>query len=262
MSEGEVSIQVDVRDAVGYVFLNRPDVRNAFDDHAAASLVQIFDRLGSNDEVRAIVLGGRGPMFCAGGDLNWMKRVAGYTREQNMRDAAAFQQAFERIDRCPKPVVGRIQGAALGGGAGLVAVCDVAVTAEGTKIGFPEVRLGLVPGVISPYVLRKIGMSRTRHLFLTGERFDAHEALRMGLVHRVVPEDDLDGAVDRVLSSLKSCAPQAVRGAKELLRRLEDANQERAASLARQAITDARASDDGQEGLAAFLEKRRPGWLQ
>jgi len=261
VSASDDTIQVEIRDHVGYVFLNRPDVRNAFDDHAAARLVTIFDDLGARDDIRAVVLGGRGTMFCAGGDLNWMKRVAGYTREQNMEDAAAFQQAFERIDRCPLPVVGRIQGAALGGGAGLIAACDVAVAAEGTKIGFPEVRLGLVPGVISPYVLRKIGMSRTRHLFLTGERFDAEEALRIGLVHRVVPEEELDAAVESVLRSLRSCAPEAVRGAKVLLRKLADADADEAATLACHAITDARASSDGQDGLAAFLQKRKPRWL-
>jgi methylglutaconyl-CoA hydratase len=261
VSEARDSIQVGIRDGVAHVRLDRPAVRNAFDDHAAARLVALFDDLGAREDLRAVVLGGNGPVFCAGGDLNWMKRVAAYDREENQRDAEAFQQAFERIDRCPHPVVGRIHGAALGGGAGLIAVCDVAVAAEGTTIGFPEVRLGLVPGVISPYVLRKIGMSRTRQLFVTGERFDAAEALRIGLVHRVVPEGDLDAAVEDVLAGLRGCAPGGIRGAKELLRQLADADADAAAALARDAITDARASDDGREGLGAFLEKRKPRWL-
>jgi methylglutaconyl-CoA hydratase len=261
MATTERSLDVEIRDGVAHVLFNRPAVRNAFDDAVAAELVSLFAELGARDDLRAVVLGGRGEIFCAGGDLNWMKRVASYTREENLEDAAAFQAAFEAVETCPLPVVARVQGAALGGGAGLVAVADVAVAAEGTRFGFPEARLGLVPGVISPYVLRKIGMSRTRHLFLTGERFDAAEALRIGLVHVVVPDADLDEAIGSVLRKFKACAPQAISGGKVLLRKLQDADTEAAQALARDAITDARASDDGSEGLSAFLEKRKPGWL-
>lgn len=255
------AIHVLVSAPVAVVTIDRPEVKNAFDDAAAAELVEAFDDLAQRDDVRVIILEGRGEVFCAGGDLNWMKRVAAYTREQNHEDAGAFQQAFESVDSCPKPVVGRIQGYALGGGAGLVACCDVAVAAEGTKLGFPEVRLGLVPGVISPYVMRKIGPSHTRRLFLTGERFDAREALHIGLVHQVVPADELDDAVHAVVGELLKCAPQALDGAKQLVRDLLDADLDEAQSLARDAITDARASEDGREGLTAFLEKRKPGWL-
>jgi len=261
MADADKSLLVQIHDDVAFVIFDRPDVRNAFDDAVAAELVSVFADLSARDDLRAIVLGGRGDVFCAGGDLNWMKRVAAYSREENLADAAAFQAAFEAIETCPLPVVGRIQGAALGGGAGLVAVCDIAVAAEGTQLGFPEARLGLVPGVISPYVLRKIGMSHTRQLFLTGERFDAAEAMRIGLVHEVVPADGLDEAVQRILRRLRACAPQAITGAKALLRGLQDADTDAAEALARDAITDARANEDGQEGLSAFLEKRKPRWL-
>ena len=261
MTDPDKSLLVEVHDDTAFVIFDRPDVRNAFDDAVAAELAAVFADLSARDDLRAVVLGGRGEVFCAGGDLNWMKRVAGYSREENLADAAAFQAAFEAIETCPLPVVGRIQGAALGGGAGLVAVCDIAVAAEGSQFGFPETRLGLVPGVISPYVLRKIGMSQTRRLFLTGERFDAEQATRIGLVHEVVPADGLDEAVQRILRRLRACAPQALTGAKALLRGLQDADADAAVALARDAITDARASEDGQEGLSAFLETRKPRWL-
>jgi methylglutaconyl-CoA hydratase len=261
MTGSDEAIDVEIRDRVAHVWLNRPAVRNAFDDRVAGALVETFDGFERRGDLAAVVLGGRGDVFCAGGDLHWMRRVAEYSREENLRDAEAFQRAFERIDRCSLPVVGRVQGAALGGGAGLVAVCDIAVAAEGTQIGFPEVRLGLVPGVISPYVLRKIGMSHTRRLFITGERFDAAEAARIGLVHRVVAPAALDGAVAEVLETLRACAPGGIRGAKVLLRRLADADSDEERRLAREAITEARASVDGREGLSAFLQKRKPRWL-
>ncbi len=256
------ALSIRIEGPVAHVRFDRPAVRNAFDDAIAAELARTMNELGARDDLRVIVLGGEGDVFCAGGDLNWMRRVAEYTREENLEDAAAFQQAFEAVDRCPLPVICRVQGAAMGGAAGLIACCDVAVAAEGTKIGFPEVRLGLVPGVISPYVLRKIGASHTRHLFLTGKRFDAEEALRIGLVHHVVPLDQLDVSIARVVGEILACAPQGIAGAKVLIRRLLDADADEAARLARDAITDARASDDGREGLSAFLEERKPRWLE
>lgn len=261
MAERTRSLQLKIRGDVAHVRFNRPEVKNAFDDAVAVEIVETFGEIARTPGLRAVVLGGEGDVFCAGGDLNWMKRVAAYTREENLEDAAAFQAAFEAVETCPLPVVGRIQGVALGGGAGLVAVCDVAVATADARFGFPEARLGLVPGVISPYVWRKIGPSRTRHLFLTGERFDAAEALRIGLVHVVVAPAELDDAVERVLGRLRACAPQAISGAKVLLRELQDADTAEAQQLARDAITDARASEDGREGLAAFLEKRKARWL-
>jgi methylglutaconyl-CoA hydratase len=246
---------------VAHVRLARPEKRNAFDDHVAARLEATFEALGDRDDLRAVVLGGQGPVFCAGGDLDWMRRVADYTPEQNLADASAFQRAFEAVDRCPHPVVARVQGAALGGGAGLVATCDVVVAAADARFGFPEVRLGLVPGVVGPYVLDKIGASAARRLFLTGEVFDAEEARRIGLVHEVVAADDLDAAVDRVLAALRAVSPDGARRAKALVRDLAGApDRDARGATARQAIADARASEDGREGTRAFLERRAPRW--
>jgi len=261
VAESQPAIRLEIRADVAHVRLDRPAVCNAFDDATAAQLLALFRDLGERQDLRAVVLGGAGSIFCAGGDLNWMRRVADYGREENLADAAAFQEAFEAIDCCPLPVIGRIHGAALGGGAGLVAVCDIAIAAAGTRLGFPEVRLGLVPGVISPYVLRKIGLSHARHYFLTGARFDASEALRIGLVQGVVPEDELDAAVESVLRDLRQCAPQGIAGVKQLLRGLADVDEATARRRAQEAITAARASEDGREGISAFLARRRPGWI-
>lgn len=247
---------------VAQVILDRPDKRNAFDDALASRLADAFEALGAEPDLRAIVLAGRGKTFCAGGDLAWMRRVASYTHEENLGDAAAFQRAYEAIDRCPVPVVARIQGAALGGGAGLVAACDIAVAAADAVFGFPEVRLGLVPGVISPYVVRAIGARHARHLFLTGERFDVATALRLGLVHRVAAPERLDDVVGEVLATLRKGAPGGVRAAKRLVMDLVGADEATQRAVARQAIADARASADGQEGTTAFLEGRPARWLR
>jgi methylglutaconyl-CoA hydratase len=241
------------------VRLDRPEKRNAFDDHVARALVEAFASFEKDRAMRVVVLGGNGPVFCAGGDLEWMKRAAAYSEAENLRDAEGFQRAFEAIDRCPVPVVGRVQGAAMGGGSGLVAACDVAVATETAVFALPEVRLGLVPGVVAPYVIRKIGAGEARRFFLTGERFDAATALRIGLVHAVVPEAHLDGEIGGLVQSLLAGAPEGIRRAKALIRALEGAG-ERAAELSRRAIAEARASDDGREGMAAFLERRKPRW--
>ena len=263
MDETASQVGTRIEGDVAHVVLNRPDKRNAFDDVVAADLDEAFTALAARDDLRVVVLSGAGDVFCAGGDLRWMRRVADYTPEENLADAALFQRAFDAIDRCPLPVVGRVQGAALGGGAGLVAVCDVVVAAEGTRLGFPEVRLGLVPGVVSPYVLRRIGPGQARRLFLTGELLRANEALALGLVHHVVEEAELDAAVARVVASLRAGAPDGLRRAKELVHRMGGAaSPEEQAAIARQAIADARASDDGREGTLAFLERRKPRWVE
>jgi methylglutaconyl-CoA hydratase len=261
MSDERAPVTLSLEAGVAHVRLSRPEKRNAFDDRTAAALLEAFAALERRDDVRAVLLVGEGPTFCAGGDLAWMARAAGWTREENLADAGAFQASFERIDRCPFPVVVRVQGAALGGGAGLVAVADVAVVAEDARIGFPEVRLGLVPGVIAPYVVRRIGEGHARHLFLTGAVFDGREARRLGLAHVVAPPEALDDAVARVLSDLRAGGPGALRRAKALVHAVVRApDAEAAARVARTAIADARASVDGREGTRAFLEKRPPGW--
>lgn len=263
MSHAARPVLLDVEGGVARVRLNRPAKRNAFDEHVSAALGEAFQTLAGREDVRVVVLSGEGESFCAGGDLGWMRRAAGWSHAENLADAAAFQRAFEAIDRCERPVLARVHGAALGGGAGLVAAADIALAAAGTVLGFPEVRLGLVPGVIAPYVLRKIGPSQARRLFLTGERFDATVAERIGLVHGVVPLEQLDAEVAGVVAHLLAGAPGGHAGAKALLRQLValgDPGSDEGLRLAREAIAAARASLDGREGTTAFLEKRRPRW--
>ena len=253
-------LELETDEGVARVWLSRPEVRNAFDGLMVSELRKVFDDLGADDAVRVIVLGGRGKVFCAGADLEWMKAVADFGHEDNLREARAMADLFLAISRCPRPVVARVHGAALGGGAGLVAACDMAVAALGTRFGFTEVRLGLVPAVISPYVIGKIGESAARELFLTGERFEADKAREIGLVRAVVPEADLDAAVDGRVGELLQAGPRAIAEAKALIREVsgrcaEDVRQETVERIA--AI---RASEEGQEGLRAFLEKRKPRW--
>src|SRR5229473_4743197 len=191
------NLLVEEADDVLVVTLNRPEVHNAFNDELIAEAVELFDNIASYPSARAVVLRASGPNFCAGADLNWMSRMISYTRAQNFRDSSALARMYELMNDCPLPLIGRIQGAAIGGGVGLVAVCDIAIAASDSKFGLSEVKLGILPAVISPYVIGKIGASHARALFLTGERFDAERALRIGLVHRVV--DSLDVAVEETL---------------------------------------------------------------
>ena len=253
---------VDRAGPVVTVRLDRPETRNAFDDRLAARLRETFEALSVDASVRVIVLTGNGDNFCAGGDLGWMRRSGQLSKEQNLDDARAFVTAFAAIDRCPKPVVARVAGAALGGGAGLLAVSDVVVAAATTVVGFPEVKLGIVPAAISPYVVAKIGMSEARRLFLTGERFDAREAMRIGLVHAVVAPEALDAEVAKVVGQLLSSGPEALGRVKRLLKGLNPLAPDGALlDLTSRTIADARASAEGQEGLGAFLEKRKPSWV-
>lgn len=248
---------------VATVRLDRPEVRNAFDERLAAAIRVAFESLGEDPSVRVVVLRGTGEHFCAGGDVAWMRRSGGLPKAENLDDAKAFVAAFAAVDRCPRPVVARVEGAALGGGAGLVAVCDVVVAAETTSFAFPEVRLGIVPAAISPYVVSKIGWSQARRWFLTGDRFDAATAMRLGLVHRVVPAAQLDAAVSETVTSLLACGPEAHARVKRLLKGLNALAPDGALlDLTARTIADARASAEGQEGLAAFLEKRPPSWAR
>jgi methylglutaconyl-CoA hydratase len=247
---------------VAHVVLDRPEARNAFDAATVHELHDAVAAASARDDVRVIVLAGRGSVFCAGADIEWMKAVAGFTREQSLADARSLADLFETIDRSPKAVVACVQGAALGGGAGLVAVADVAVAEESAQFGFTEVRLGLVPAVISPYVVRKIGVSAARSLFLTGERFTAARAATIGLVHRVVGLGELDAAVDERVRELLQAAPGAVAAAKGLVRAVAGRSPESVRELVCKRIAERRASAEGQEGLRAFLEKRKPDWGQ
>ena len=231
------------------IVLARPETRNAFDAAAIAELAEAFVDVG---KARAVVLVGEGPSFCAGADIEWMRQSVSLTHDENVADANALRRMLDAIDTCPAPVIAVVQGHAIGGGAGLVATADIALAHERAVFGFSEVKLGITPAVISPYVLRKIGESAARRYFVTGERFDATTALRIGLVHEVVA--DLDAALEAVLGELRTAGPRAARHAKRLVLDRPDGPE-----TARR-IAERRASDEGQAGLGAFIERRRPPW--
>ena len=244
--------------------LNRPEVRNAFNEEVIVELTawaEATREAGQRGDIRVVVLAGAGKMFCAGADVNWMSKTVRYSRDENLRDAAAMSRMFAAIDALPVPVVGRVQGAALGGGAGLAAVCDIVVAAETALFGFTETKLGILPAVISPFALAKIGRSAARELFLTGARFPAARAKDIGLVHAVVAEAQLDVAVDDYVRELLTAGPQAVAAAKALIAEVWPRSVADAAAITSAAIAERRVSPGGQEGLNAFLDKRKPSWV-
>jgi methylglutaconyl-CoA hydratase len=244
------------------VTLNRPEVRNAFNDEVIAEVTAVFAELAKRDEVRCIVLAGAGAAFCAGADLNWMKRMAGYTRDENLADAATLARMLEVVYRSPQPTIARIQGDVYAGGVGLVAACDIAVSVEAAQYCLSEVKLGLIPATISPYVIRAMGARASHRYFLTAERFSAAEALRVGLVHEVVQPEALDAKVGELAQALVQAGPEAVKACKKLLH--DVAGNDISAGLVRrtvEGIADIRVSDEGQEGVQSFLGKRKPNWL-
>ena len=245
---------------VEYLTLNRPDVRNAFNEDVIAELTAWAAAAHADGALRVVVIAGAGKTFSAGADVQWMAKTVGYTQEENLRDAAAASAMFASIDALPVPVVGRVQGAALGGGAGLAAVCDIVVAEDSAVFGFTEVKLGILPAVISPFSLAKIGRSAARELFLTGARFSAARAREIGLVHAVVPASELDAAVDGYVREILTAAPEAIAAAKALIREVWGRPLDEARPITAQAIASRRVSAEGQEGLRAFLEKRKPTW--
>jgi len=242
------------------VTLNRPEVRNAFNEGLIAELIAFARAVPTDGSVRVVVLAGAGPVFCAGADLQWMSQMMAYSHEENLVDARAAALMFHELDSLPVPLIGRVHGAALGGGAGLAAVCDVVVAAEDAIFGFTEVRLGILPAMISPYVVRKIGMSAAREWCLSGERFPAPVARNLGLVHDVVAAEGLDEAVDRYVQRFLKAAPSAVRRTKALLSAVGGRQPADVLALTADAIAAQRVSSEGQEGMTAFLEKRPPAW--
>jgi methylglutaconyl-CoA hydratase len=242
------------------IVLNRPHVRNAFDEDVIDALSACAASAADDPSVRVMVLSGTGKVFCAGADLAWMAKAVAYSQVENLADAEDFALMLERIDTLPMPVIGRVHGAALGGGVGLAAVCDIVVAAEDTTFGLTEVKLGILPAVISPYVIRKIGVSAARELFLTGIRFDAGRAQQLGLVHEVVPEAELDAAIDRRIAELLTSGPSAVAAAKALIRDVAGESPKDVIGLTTSRIAAQRVSPEGQEGIRAFLEKRKPDW--
>ena len=245
---------------VEYLTLNRPDVRNAFNEAMIAELTAWAASINADDDVRVAVIAGAGKVFSAGADITWMANALNYTHDENVQDANAAARMFAALDTLPIPLVGRVHGAALGGGAGLSAVCDVVVADESAVFGFSEVKLGILPAVISPYALSKIGRSAARELFLTGMRFNAARAKEIGLVHAVVPLDQLDAKVEMYIDEFLNAAPDAISTAKALIPRVWARGAFDAAGLTSEAIAAQRVSKEGQEGLRAFLEKRKASW--
>ena len=249
-----------LENSTAYVSLNRPEQHNAFNPEMVSALTEVFSNLEARDNVRAVVLTGIGRSFCAGADLASMRAAGNYTFEENLKDAESIIDLMSAVNDCPHPVIGRINGAAFGGGAGLVSCCDIAIAVRRARFAFSEVRLGLVPAVISPFVIAKIGQGWARELFMTGERFSAEQAMEFGLLHYVVDEDELDAKVSERLAELMQAAPEAVRAAKQLIQQVERGSFQGARDYAVNLIAERRVSDEGQEGASAFLEKREPWW--
>jgi methylglutaconyl-CoA hydratase len=246
--------------SVATVTLGRPEARNALNAALIGEVTRCFEELAQDESVRVVVLTGEGPSFCAGADVGYMRDTASYSYEENLEDARRLADMFLAVDDLPKPVVARVRGAAIGGGAGLVAAADLAVAEEEARFAFAEVRLGIAPATIAPFVVRRIGYSRARALFLTGERFGTDLAREIGLVHEVVPEEVLDSAVERVVTQLLQGGPAAQAAIKEVLRQVEATEPMEALGIMTQLIAELRVGEEGQEGLGAFLEKREPFW--
>ncbi len=255
-----ISIERDGR--VGRVWLDRPEVRNAFNAVMIGELREGFRSLAADDAVRVVVLSGRGPSFCAGADLAWMREGIGYAPEQNLRETLDLADCLHDLYPLPKPTVARVNGPAIGGGTGFLAACDIALASTEARFGLSEVKIGVVPAAISPYVLRRIGESRAPQYFLTGERFDAFRAEAIGLVNAAVPPAELDARVEAIVASLLSSGPEALAKAKELITRVPAMSFEEAKRYTAEMIASLRTSAEAQEGMAAFLEKRKPKWSE
>jgi len=256
-------LKVDIQKSIARVTLDRPELHNAFNADLIRDTTTAFIELGSNPEVRAIILAGNGKSFCAGADLNWMKSMANYSREENIADAKAAARMFFSIAKCPKPVIARVHGAALGGGAGAVAASDIAIAVESAMFGFTEVKLGIVPGVISPFVISRIGPGKARQYFITGERFPASIALNLGLVQQVVADETaLDALIDSMIAHILTSAPGAIAAVKDLIFGVAARTMEGALEFTAEAIADARVSPEGQAGMRAFLTREKPPWVR
>ena len=247
---------------VAEIWLNRPEMRNAFNDEVIAELRAAFEQVGADPEVRVVVLAAHGKSFCAGADLNWMRRMADYTREENLADAAKLAEMLRVLYTCPKPTIARVQGDVYAGGTGLVAACDMAVSVDTAGYCLSEVKLGLIPATVSPYVVRAMGPRAAHRYCLTAERFDAAEALRIGFVHAVVPAEALDAKVAELAQALVNAGPAAVKACKRLVQDVAEREIDAALIASTVAgIADIRASAEGREGVQSFLHKRAPAWL-
>jgi methylglutaconyl-CoA hydratase len=246
---------------IGRITLNRPEVHNAFDDLMISELHSVFDEIERNPDIRIVVVTGAGESFCAGADLNWMRRVKDWSYERNFEDALRVAELMEKIYTFPKPVVARVNGSAIGGGTGIVASSDIAIASENAVFGLSEVKIGLVPSVISPYLIKRCGERVCREIFLTGERISAKKALEFGLVNYVVPKEELDKKVDEIVKMLLTSGPNAIRICKELIKTVSEKTLSELKDYTAEIIARIRISEEGQEGISSFLEKRKPKWI-
>ncbi|MCK4856887.1 MAG: enoyl-CoA hydratase/isomerase family protein [candidate division Zixibacteria bacterium] len=260
MNSGK-TVRVERQGPVARVIFCRPEIHNAFNDQVIDETTFAFSKLKTDLDTRVVILTGEGKSFCAGADLNWMRRVKEYAYEDNLEESRRLADLFYNIYSFPKPVIGRINGAAIGGGTGFVAVTDIAVAAQSAIFSFSEVKIGVVPACISPYVIKRVGQGRAREFFLTGERLTAERALTAGLVNRVVPDDMLDATVNGLVESLLSSGPQAIAVCKDLLQNVPGLTVEQFREYTARVIADLRQSAEGQEGMDAFLNKRKPNWV-
>lgn len=261
MSEKAIQLEIDKR-GVATVTLDRPARHNAFDEHVIAELTRTFESVGSDEKVKLMILRANGRNFSAGADLDWMKRMASYSHENNIRDANALANMLHTLNYLPCATIARVQGAAMGGGAGLVCCCDIAIASDRANFAFSEARLGLIPATISPYVLQSIGAQAARRYFLSAERFAAQRALQLGMVSEVVGEEELDEHIETLVQAILGNSSEAVKAAKRLVFEVEHQQVNDALlQMTSERIADIRASEEGKEGLAAFLEKRKPSWV-
>ncbi len=254
------TIEVQIQGNVSTIRLNRPDVHNAFNNILIYELYDIFDKLKAENDIRVIVITGNGKSFCAGADLKWMKSVKDYSYEQNYEESLKLAELMYLIFTHPKPVIARINGSAIGGGVGLMSVCDILIAADHSMFGLSEVRLGLVPAAIAPFVMSRIGQVHARELFITGERITARKALDIGLVNKVVPYSDIDKAVSEKISFIVNNGPEAIKSVKELIFHCSEGTFPEITEYTAKLIAGLRISKEGQEGMSAFLEKRPPSW--
>lgn len=255
------TLQVRIDQAICTVELARPKVRNAFNDELIDELTQAFEKIALDESIRAVVLRGSGPTFCAGGDLAWMQKSASLTGKQNLAETRKLTKMFATMNACPKPLIGLVQGAAIGGGVGLVSVCDYVVCSHETVFSLSEVRLGIIPACIGPFVIAKVGETHARAYFISAERFSAERALQIGLVHEAVgTTEDLNRARDRISKNLLQCGPQAMTAAKKLIREVRSRTLEQSYEYVSQTLANLRVTPEAQEGFKAFFEKRKPSW--
>ena len=255
------TIKYEKSGGIARVTFNRPDIHNAFNGTVIGEMTAVFDDMHRDSGLRLALLTGAGKSFCAGADLNWMRGVIRQSFEENLAEANALAELFWKIYTCPRPVIGRINGAAIGGGTGFVALCDISIAARSAKFSFSEVKIGVVPACIGPYVVKKMGEGKARELFITGERMSAERALEVGLVNKVVDDDKLDGEVNALVESVLTSGPQAVAMAKKLVGTVPGMTPEQFRPYTAEMIARLRVSDEGQEGMDAYLNKRKPKWV-